>query len=396
MQRVIIHNVGPVKDADIRLKKINVFIGPQSSGKSTVAKIIAFCSWLEKNKHELDGSNLFANSVIDKMVSYHRMEGYLSDDSYIFYQGDNIAFAYNWPKGMAMPMEFEENDYNVSHLVEKEVLFFRLERLSNPKVLYIPAERNIVSVVPNLRKYDDSKDSLQSFIVDWFEAKRSFKKESALNLIDLGMRYYTDNDEDYIQIEEGKTIKLRNASSGLQSVTPLITVADYMSNGMYEQERPFSVEEQDVLNKLLHDLAVESSSTNDISDMKRRLTGFLQGKVYSHTQFVVEEPEQNLYPQEQYKLVEYLTSIINHGKQHRLTLTTHSPYIINFLNVLLRRRPEDYESYVSHDNLNVYLISDGHLTDMMMHNQAMTKWAVDTSVLNAAMEEIADEFERLV
>ena len=78
MQRVIIHNVGPVKDADIRLKKINVFIGPQSSGKSTVAKIIAFCSWLEKNKHELDGSNLFANSVIDKMVSYHRMEGYLS------------------------------------------------------------------------------------------------------------------------------------------------------------------------------------------------------------------------------------------------------------------------------------------------------------------------------
>ena len=396
MQRVIIHNVGPVKDADIRLKKINVFIGPQSSGKSTVAKIIAFCSWLEKNKHELDGSNLFANSVIDKMVSYHRMEGYLSDDSYIFYQGDNIAFAYNWPKGKAMPMEFEENDYNVSHLVEKEVLFFRLERLSNPKVLYIPAERNIVSVVPNLRKYDDSKDSLQSFIVDWFEAKRSFKKESALKLIDLGMRYYTDNDEDYIQIEEGKTIKLRNASSGLQSVTPLITVADYMSNGMYGQERPFSVEEQDVLNKLLHDLAVESSSTNDISDMKRRLTGFLQGKVYSHTQFVVEAPEQNLYPQEQYKLVEYLTSIINHGKQHRLTLTTHSPYIINFLNVLLRRRPEDYESYVSHDNLNVYLISDGHLTDMMMHNQAMTKWAVDTSVLNAAMEEIADEFERLV
>ena len=143
-------------------------------------------------------------------------------------------------------------------------------------------------------------------------------------------------------------------------------------------------------------MAVESSSTNDISDMKRRLTGFLQGKVYSHTQFVVEEPEQNLYPQEQYKLVEYLTSIINHGKQHRLTLTTHSPYIINFLNVLSRRRPEDYESYVTHDNLNVYLISDGHLTDMMMHNQAMTKWAVDTSVLNAAMEEIADEFERLV
>lgn len=85
----------------------------------------------------------------------------------------------------------------------------------------------------------------------------------------------------------------------------------------------------------------------------------LQGKVYAHTQFVIEEPEQNLYPQEQYKLVEYLTSTINHGKQHRLTLTTHSPNIINFLNVLLRRT-EGSKSYVSHENLNVYLISDGH------------------------------------
>lgn len=395
MQRVIIHNVGPVKDADIRLKKVNVFIGPQSSGKSTIAKIIAFCSWLEKNKHELEGSYLFANSVIDKMVSYHRMEGYLSDDSRIFYEGDNVAFAYNWPEDVSVPLEWDRNSYNASHLVENELLFFKTERLSNPKVLYIPAERNFVSVVPNLQKYDDSKDSLQSFIVDWFEAKRSFKKENAIDLLDLGMKYYSDSDEDYLNLEDGKTIKLRNASSGLQSVTPLLIVADYMTNGMYAKERPFSVEEQDVLNRLLHSLAVESLPANNSEDLKRRLKGFLQGKVYTHTQFVIEEPEQNLYPQEQYKLMEHLASIINHGKQHRLTISTHSPYIISFLNVLLRRRT-DSTSYLNHENLNVYLISDGFLTDMMMHNENKTKWAVDTSVLNAAMEEIADEFERLV
>lgn len=395
MQRLIIHNIGPIKEADIRLKKVNVFIGPQSSGKSTIAKIIAFCSWLEKNKHELEGSFLFAQGVIDKMISYHKMEGYLSDKSEIFYQGNNIAFAYNWPSTVPIPLEFEENHYNVSHNADKEILFFKSERLSNPKVLYIPAERNLVSVITNLRKYDDSKDSLQSFIVDWFEAKRSFKKENALNLIDLGMRYYTDSDEDYIQMDGGKTIRLRNASSGLQSVIPLLTVADYMSKGMYEQERPFSVEEQDVLNKLLHDLAIESLPTNDMNDLKRRLTGFLQGKVYSHTQFVIEEPEQNLYPKEQYKLIDHLAAIINHGKQHRLTITTHSPYIISFLNVLLRR-PTDSVSYIDYAKLNVYLISDGYLTDMMMHDQTMEKWAVDISVLNAAMVDIAEEFESLL
>ena len=395
MQRLIVHNVGPIRDADIRLKKVNVFIGPQSSGKSTIAKIIAFCSWLEKNKHELEGSYLFADSVIDKMITYHRMEGYISDDSKIFYQGDNIAFAYNCSEEDVIPLEFKPDCYTVGHYTEKEKFFFSTERLSNPKVLYIPAERNFVSVVPNLRKYDDSKDNLQSFVVDWFEAKRSFNKENALELIDLNMKYYSDNDEDYIQIEGGKNIRLRNASSGLQSVTPLLGVANYMTKGMYAKERPFSVEERDVLDKILHRLALESLPTHDVEDLRRRLSGFLQGKVYSHTQFVIEEPEQNLFPVEQYKLMEYLISIINHGKQHRMTISTHSPYIINFLNVLLRR-PTDSKSYITHEDLNIFLINDGLLSDLLMHDRSKTKWAVDTSVLNAAMDNIIDEFNSLV
>lgn len=395
MQRLIIHNVGPVKDADIRLRKINVFIGPQSSGKSTIAKIIAFCSWLEKNKHELEGSYLFSSSVIERMVSYHRMEGYLSADSKFFYQGDNIAFAYNWPQNEAVPVEFDEGHYNMSHLVEKEIFFFKTERLSNPKVLYVPAERNFVAVIPNLQKYDDSRDNLQNFIVDWFEAKRSFRKDNALDLIDLGMKYFSEDDEDYIRMENGKSIRLRNASSGLQSVTPLLILANYMTKGMYEKEKPFSVEEQDVLNKLLYKIAAQSLPTSAVADMTRRLSGFLQGKVYSHTQFVIEEPEQNLYPHEQYKLMEHLAMIVNHGKQHRLTISTHSPYIINFLNVLLRR-PANADSYILHENLNVCLVANGTSTNLLMHNKTATKWAVDTSVLNAAMQDIANEFDYLM
>lgn len=392
MQRLIIRNIGPIVEADMRLKKVNVFIGPQSSGKSTIAKIISFCSWLEKNKHELEGSNLFAGNVIDKMVTYHRLEGYLSGKSRIFYQGDNIAFAYNWTD--KIPLEFIEGHYIPTRNSSKEVFFFKTERLTNPKVLYVPAERNFVSVVPNLQKYDDSKDSLQSFVVDWYEAKRSFRKDNALDLIDLNMKYYSDNDEDYVQIEDGMAIKLKNASSGLQSVIPLLVVADYMTKGMYAKERPFSVEERDVLDRILHRLAIDKLPTNDIEDLKRRLAGFMQGKVYSHTQFIIEEPEQNLFPTEQYKLMEYLVAIINHGKQHRMTLSTHSPYIINFLNVLLRR-PKDSTSYIAHENLNVFLIHEGRLSDMLMHDASRTKWAVDASVLNAAMEDIANEFDSL-
>ncbi len=38
MKHLLIHNLGPLKEADIELKRINVIIGSQSSGKSCVLK----------------------------------------------------------------------------------------------------------------------------------------------------------------------------------------------------------------------------------------------------------------------------------------------------------------------------------------------------------------------
>ena len=43
MPVLTIRNVGPIKEVkDISLNKVNVFMGLQSSGKSTIAKIISF------------------------------------------------------------------------------------------------------------------------------------------------------------------------------------------------------------------------------------------------------------------------------------------------------------------------------------------------------------------
>ena len=48
MTRLHIKNVGPVIDVSFELKRFNFFIGRQSSGKSTIAKIVSFCTWMEK------------------------------------------------------------------------------------------------------------------------------------------------------------------------------------------------------------------------------------------------------------------------------------------------------------------------------------------------------------
>ena len=115
MRKLVIRNIGPIKSVDICLNKVNAFIGPQGSGKSTIAKIISFCSWLEKANeatHRTAGEGM-----IKRLGSFHHMEEYFSDKSVILYEGDNVVFAYNWKEQEAIPLSDSWGEYNVEHLL---------------------------------------------------------------------------------------------------------------------------------------------------------------------------------------------------------------------------------------------------------------------------------------
>ena len=93
MSRLIIRNVGPIKSVDIRLNKVNVFIGPQGSGKSTIAKIVSFCSWLEKVNEATDRAAV--DGLIKRLGKFHHMEEYFTEKSVILYLGDNVVEVVN-------------------------------------------------------------------------------------------------------------------------------------------------------------------------------------------------------------------------------------------------------------------------------------------------------------
>ena len=57
MAHLIIKNIGPINEVEFDLNKINIFMGPQSSGKSTIAKIVSYCAWLEKRTIAYNLSN---------------------------------------------------------------------------------------------------------------------------------------------------------------------------------------------------------------------------------------------------------------------------------------------------------------------------------------------------
>ena len=79
-------------------------MGPQSSGKSTIAKICSQCSWCEKN-YLLTGEeyDFFYSGLLD----FHRMDkGYFSDDSEIIYESEWLTIHF---KGNTKETFIEKN-----------------------------------------------------------------------------------------------------------------------------------------------------------------------------------------------------------------------------------------------------------------------------------------------
>lgn len=303
MATITIRNVGPIKDLTLNLNKVNIFMGPQSSGKSTIAKIISFCSWVEKERITTLGS-YDISEFISKLESFYNMEDYVNGDSEITYKSDTLQLSYT-PEGMF-----------ASSIDAKYIKTYK-----RPKIFYIPAERH-VALLPEIMKVDFPDNNLRNYIFDWLTARSCYPKEGKINLPGLNANYYYDEKrkEDKLVMDNNKELLLSNASSGLQSVTPLIVLTNYFTEWIYGHEEVISYE------KKLRNKQIENHFQSDATFV-RNLTK------PQYTRLILEEPEQNLFPSAQRDLLYYMLRAICSGKHaHQLILTTHSPYILYALN----------------------------------------------------------------
>lgn len=342
MPRLVVRHIGPITEVDIVLSKVNVIMGPQSCGKSTLAKIVSFCSWMEKRKFAKLCQDYLP--AINHLCYYHKLgsspfspESYIQKESQIAYVGDDLNYFFNMSPDEIKIMS--DADEPISETVEKdlETFQFKMVKKVNPKVIYIPAERNFVSRVPNLGDYNDEDDNLQGFVSKWYGAKAHFNKTNPLKVLNLGVDYYSEDPKtNYVRIDAQKRIQLDSASSGLQSVIPLLALVNWLSEGIYQKEKPYSPNEHaellEIIERLRDNSKMDAAQKKQFDKLSERMMGFIEGRVYSHTQFIIEEPEQNLFPDTQCELMYYLLEALNHGKKHRMVITTHSPYILYALN----------------------------------------------------------------
>ena len=400
MNRIEIKNIGPIKEVDIELNKINVLMGPQSSGKSTIAKIISFCQWAEK-RYLLDGE--FKYDVREQLLGFHRLsDNYFYENSSFTYETDFITITY---KGKKLKRSIRKKQTTKIYKKSKNI--------------YIPSERNFVSVIPNLSKYKETNDNIMSFVYDWFTAKRIFNNNNLLQVLNLGIQFYnkSENDNDILLLSNKREILLREGSSGLQSIIPLIVIIEHLTSYIYKINISNSVEEKDSLKNFLLkniseilDLSKFKDAENvkhyqlDEKDMKKLLLSYQRAKFlesYNSTNFIIEEPEQNLFPSTQRELINYLFSKMKDERNHSLLLTTHSPYILYSINNCLMgynikdKIGENEEtditnkkSWINPDLVSIWQVQDGQVVSV----KDITTKTVTKHYFNEITKDIMDEY----
>lgn len=354
-----VKNFGPIKDATLNMRNVNVLIGPQASGKSTLAKLYTICKspscYNEFESNKKKDVKLSKEKFIEKLKDYSIFD-FITNESVIIFSSPTHDFEYNdgkitynnklrdfslnlddknqifentlkrmfefsgslelniflklfinsspKPKEITFKKytEFESN-YNWSEITpdEKQIMIDEIEKFKSTiffnDALYVPAERTILNLL---------KQAPFSF--------QNFKIPIPQHLIAYGHKYELAADE-LLQLD----LDFINKKSFYKFENNIDKI--YYSKNKSVKLTESASSFQSIVPMLLPIINERKNQT----------------KQYS---FVIEEPETNLYPKAQYELIKFLEKDreddfgrIDKGSIH--TYTTHSPFILSSLNNML-------------------------------------------------------------
>ena len=368
-ESVIIRDFGPIRNMVVDdLRPFVFLIGPSGSGKSTFMKTLAFLRWCYKMmciRSFLYYSGIKKSTFRINFRSHMKimgMEELLKGNPYIEYHNGDFTIIYDGK--LRFPQKF----------VKKE-------ELSLEKVAFVSDKRNIIGDIlesnVSLRKsayymsetfetYKTATSEIKSFVMPGLGVELKIKKTAN------GVKHK-------IEPIDGSSysINLNESSSGTQSTMPLGIIMEYLS-------KKFDI--VGALNSSMLEYAAKSDSLMDFKAVSN--VGNLPNRRVS---IFVEEPEISLFPATQRQLLDMMIDSCNKasGYQMWMTVATHSPYLINHLNVLLRRKED--APHIQARDLCVFNVVGGTLQNLVGVDSETGEPVVDTMDLSEPMEDIYNE-----
>jgi AAA15 family ATPase/GTPase len=417
MESLIIENFLIIKYAEIEIKKINVIIGEQSTGKSIIAKLVFLFETFLFLKIKFYAFNAEDQKAIRRMVLQDFEQLFpryaWKDQSFkISYTFKNTTFTIERHKESSdgyykLTFTYSENFKQLYNRIIRQIrrldrddslksqeinskaleyikntlsasdLFIDREGFIPAEIFFIPASRtlfvkyftnNIFAFLANnfdldplIINFGSNYENAQRLyrIINEFQDQENDQRRlyDQIKLITekiLSGSYGREKDQDWLYHADGRKINLIDASSGQQEALPMLLI----------------------------------------------LLVFPFFATHESNQFFIEEPETHLFPSAQRDMVELFT-LLYANKNCRFFLTTHSPYILTALNNKIMaanvepvkaEKSLGYKNTIQFQDVSAYTISNGQ-----------TQSILDTEVnliginnLDAVSDELSQEFEEIL
>lgn len=385
-ESIIIKNFGPLKEVEIDdIKPLTVFIGKSAGGKSIIMKVIVLMryiykmvnirSYLKNTKITRSPFKLRFNSLL-----HDGLKGMITAQTEIYYtveiNGNKYTLKYT-NRGL-------QSDINIP---DKDLIFF--------KEAYVSGMRSLIPIWAS-KAVSVKGENLGFFFHETFNDFNDATdviKEQKLEYLNLKMKVRkSGNRPKLFTIEslqnDAVPIELRYASSGIQTSAPLVAIVHY-----FAQEFSFKdAFQRSVLNYLYK------------QDLLTKFTlGINRNKLGKYVHIHIEEVELSLAPEDQRAFMSNLVEEVFHkNKKDRklgLMVSTHSPYIVNHLNVLLRagyfeKARENYP-FLEKDDIAVYRVNEGKIISLMATDNDTGEYVINALDMSDTMERIFEEYESM-
>jgi predicted ATPase len=383
MQKIIIKNFGPIKYAEIEVKKILVLIGEQASGKSTIAKLIYFFKTIQedlfsqiyrdKQNQSLDINSDILSPIQQKFYNFFGPTNNLPDFEITFYYSfnENKFLKLSNDENKKMKISPIDTFINEKFTILASDIKFRLRQ----EYLNINKNRNIQPLIKEEEKikyaqqlYDLLNDLFQNkqrdllFIVAGRSAtvaypslfEKYFSQSIEINLkqnisIDNYERSSKTLDEILLEKFIEKFVRVKDIFKKFRNFEGLIE--SYSENNIKEklyqvknkidkilkgEYRIDDLGEKILFNKETEEYIYLSNTSSGQQESIRILQDiFINILDDAKVLRIIEEPEAHLFPVAQKQLIELLALMINQNNDNQLIITTHSPYVLTVFNNLL-------------------------------------------------------------
>mgnify|MGYP003609385535 CR=1 FL=1 len=453
--KLIVKNFGPIEHADLDLKSVNVFIGPQASGKSTLAKLYTICNSprlyhnfnekrisffsITKNKEDLE---LFKEPSFDKFketLADYSIKDCLNSKTEILFESTthkveitkNKMFFTDKINLSKMNEYFEKNDF-VNCKKEFQNLANISENFEFSYKFWIFWDR--LSQKDKDKNNEEFSDLYRSFSKN-FNYELDLTEKEVLTIIERAndiKREYFFKSPLYIPAERVIVNLLKQAAISFQNLEipipkHLLNFASIYANASFEiKEFDISFLKEGTVYKNINGEDRIYFSKRKNMKLSESASGFQsiipiilpieymkarQNRDVNYS-FVIEEPETNLFPRAQYDLLKLLESgrSEDFGKVDKGTMhfyTTHSPFFLSSLNNLLFAFIKGNEnekknlskidkiiskkSWINPNDFSAYQIVSGKTKSILNKKTGL----IENNIIDSVSEDIMNDFREI-